>query len=84
MCSTGCKSSQINAQWRWKRESGVFFVESQGVGIFVVVVAILIDVVMSLLQCRGFIVWILAARAARSMHGGGGMREFPGLLGLAV
>jgi len=57
------------------RESGVFFVGSGAVVVFVVVVVVALGVVMSLLRFRGFIARILAARAARSMRGGGGTRE---------
>jgi len=66
------------------RERGVSLLAGSWVVIVAVSVAV---VILSLLRCDeigGFIVRMLAARAARSMHGGGGAREMKvvGVVGL--
>jgi len=63
------------------RESGLSLVAGAVCVVIVVfdIVCIIIVVMSSLLRCRGwferFIARMLAARAARSMRGGGGVRE---------
>jgi len=57
------------------------------IGVIVLLVVIVVIVISSMLQCgrfRVFIVWMLAARAARSIRNGGGAREMKVLWVLAA